>query len=819
MSPDIPDWESIDPTGEALSEPVGAALDSAHSVAGCVVVLVASDIDRQWGANTSLLIAREWASKGRSVLLADASLDDPVLHEIVDGGGSEGLSDVMLYGASVKQVARPVEGGILLCTAGTPVGDTEEVLAHPKWDMVIQGFQEAGALLLLHLSAGTPGAGTLLDRASRVILISESDGDTAAIVGAASDRLLTVVGPAVAEEVESPSEPATVVEEVESTGEAATVLEEMEPATEAFAVEDDGEEEATSEPELESAPTMEVEPEPAEVLEEEPEPEVEMVSENDGELEPDLESEPSPESESEPTDGELFSMDELPESTGNAAEQVDESGAFSFDSMSGSQYDADDDTQAEASMDEPAAPVEQTPSPGGEAEEEAEPSSEADEATPSVPEEAAPATTEAVEDSGMVEGVTRSSLEMDEEAVAAAAEEAHLDMDGFETGAGFDLEDAPQDDDGGVAEEPAWGGEAEDEEAASDDFGFGGGGLEVEASPFAEEDAPVDEHEGEGVDVGEEAAGLAGAAGDEAFGDRGPPPAEPDALDAGDDGQPADTDGGSIAVDPAAEAMGGGPETASAEDEAPDVEIEFDDAPPAKMSGLEELERRRKRGARVRQLLVAAATALVVGGGGVGIAYFGFVNIPGITPPDRVRSGVPAPVELPGPTPVTPVISHVLAVDAWRSLETALSTVDALRERLPEYLFFITVTEVDGGDQYVLLAGPAFSAVEANALKEPLAEVLDRLDPATWTVQEARYSFFFGEYSDAADAAGRVQSLNATAIPAHALEVSYPDETTAMRVYGGAFVDEFQAAAMGRLLRSNDLDDVRLTERRGRLPE
>jgi hypothetical protein len=308
---------------------------------------------------------------------------------------------------------------------------------------------------------------------------------------------------------------------------------------------------------------------------------------------------------------------------------------------------------------------------------------------------------------------------------------------------------------------------------------------------------------------------------DAAFGDREPSFPDYGASESGDEPTtPAGgaVDDGSIAVDAAAEAMGVGTGLSDKET-APETSLDLEDSGPGKMSGLEELERRRQRGARIRQLVVGGVTALIVGGGGVGSAYFGLINIPGITPPERVRSAVPTPIELPGPTPVTPVITHVLAVDAWRTLETALNTADALRDRLPDLLFFVTLIEVDGSDQYALHAGPALSAVEADQIKEPLAEVLDRLDPATWMVQEAQYSFFFGEYSDPADAAGRVQSLAVLAIPAHTLQVEYPDGTTGLRVYGGAFVDEFQAVVMGRLLRTNDLSDVRLTQRRGRLPE
>ena len=804
MSPDIPAWQPIDTTDGILPGPLDVALDAADSVAGCVVFLVTPEIDRKWGANASLLLARGWAAKGRSVLLADASFEDPILHQVVDGVGEEGLSDIMLYGASVKRVARPVEGGILVVPAGTPVGNAEEVLAHPKWDTVVRGFEEAGAVLLLHLSAATTGAGALLDRAARIVVASSAAGDAESLLGSASNRVLAVVGPEVAEESAAvPEVPPMVDPEVEPT----------------------------PEPESEWAHTAEPEPELAGMTEAEPESdaEVEMVSDMNDPQEPELEAEPDAVpagvAEEDTSEGGLFSMGELPESTGSAADQVADSGAFSFDDMSGSQYDTHGDAGAEPPISSAEAGVESEPALEAESleveslevdsleVESLQVESPATDEAPAAAEAPSGADEGTPEEEGMIEGVTRSAVEMDEAAVAAAAGEAQLDMVGFETGAGFDLEDAPEDGDGGGGEASLGGASDAEEDDSDDAFGFGAGGLEVEASPFAEDEEIEDD------EAGDEAAasGLGGVAGDVAFGDRGGSDGEP-VPDFGAD-TPSVVGGDAIAVDAADEAMGIGAGVAPSDDTAPEIAVEFDDGPPAKMSGLEELERRRKRGARVRQLLVAAATAIIVGGGGVGVAYLGFVNIPGITPADRVRSAVPGPIELPGPTPMTPVISHVLVVDTWRNMETALSTVEALRERLPEFLFFVSIAEMGGGDQYALLVGPAFSAVEADALKEPLSEVLDRLDPATWTVQEARYSFFFGEYANAADAAGRVQALSALSIPAHVLEVAYPDETTAMRVYGGAFVDEFQAAAMGRLLRANDLDDVRLIERRGRLPK
>jgi hypothetical protein len=249
---------------------------------------------------------------------------------------------------------------------------------------------------------------------------------------------------------------------------------------------------------------------------------------------------------------------------------------------------------------------------------------------------------------------------------------------------------------------------------------------------------------------------------------------------------------------------------------------EVDVSPPVRRrryKGLARLERRRKRNVFVRQALTGLFTLLIVGGGGFAAAYYGYINIPGITPADRVRSYVPPPVILPGPTPRSPVMSHALLVDSWFAMETPLTTADALRSRLPNLLFFVTPVEVDGTRQFALFVGPAYSAVEANALKDPLAVVMDRLDPNDWTVRDTPYAFYFGEYETAVNAQGRIQALAAASIPAYALQVDYPDGTTGVRVYGGAFSDEFQAVEMGRMVNDADIGGMVLTFRRGNLPE
>ena len=242
--------------------------------------------------------------------------------------------------------------------------------------------------------------------------------------------------------------------------------------------------------------------------------------------------------------------------------------------------------------------------------------------------------------------------------------------------------------------------------------------------------------------------------------------------------------------------------------------------PEPRHRGLEALARRQRRRARSRWLIRIASVVLIFGGVGLAMAYLGVVQIPGITLPGRPGFTSLTPVALPGPEPETPVMSHVVLVDTWREIQTPLAMADALQERMPDLLGFVTALLIDGDRHFALMVGPAYNAGEANDLKVPLAAAFDLLnpDPESWIVREAPYSFLLGEYETLGEASDRVQELADLAVPAFVLEVTYSGEGRALRVYGGAFSDESQARGMGRLLRENGLGRVPLTERRGRLP-
>jgi len=360
------------------------------------------------------------------------------------------------------------------------------------------------------------------------------------------------------------------------------------------------------------------------------------------------------------------------------------------------------------------------------------------------------------------------ALDVDEDAVEAAAQTS-LHMEGFETGAGFDLDDVP-DDVGQHVEVEA----IEIESTVIED---------VEDPERAETEWPDPSDASDEVSEGRQTS----------FEE-----ADPDSVDAAVSKSP------DAPVSKPADA--GAPRPASAK---VSQKVKYVDHGAAG----------RKKSSSAKGLGAAVSMILLLGAGGLALAFFGVVEIPGITPPDRIRFTVPAPITPPGPQPESPVMSHVLYVDAWREDQTPQAWADALQERMPDLLGLVTPLLIGGDTRYALLVGPAYSASEATRLRSPLAEALALLnpDPDGWAVQEAPYSFYFGEYQSLDEANGRVQELAGLSVPAFVFQVTYPGGGGALRVYAGAFSDAVQAEGMGRILNENSMGEVPLTERRGRL--
>jgi hypothetical protein len=160
----LPQWQSLE---AGVSVPNGAG-------PGRIVAVVASEgaVEAGWAGDAALELARSWSGSGEKVIVVDGALHYPTLHACADTENFEGLSDAALFGLSVGRVAKPIDGGFFLITAGTAVADANAVASSPRWDTLLGGFLEAGVKLLLFVRDGDSGCAAFLGSASDIIVLS-----------------------------------------------------------------------------------------------------------------------------------------------------------------------------------------------------------------------------------------------------------------------------------------------------------------------------------------------------------------------------------------------------------------------------------------------------------------------------------------------------------------------------------------------------------------------------------------------------------------------------------------------------------------------
>ena len=173
--PALPPPVFFDPSFERV--PQAAGYDPAH--AGPVLLIFGHGADRAWVADAAVALATGWTQAGRRTVLADLSLDDPVLHERIGMANLDGVVDVFLYGASLARSARPVPGrGFYLIPTGTYTPEPEQIFRHPRWEKIVAGFREAQATLLLFAPHDAPGLAAVSAHAPQAIVLGER-GDPA----------------------------------------------------------------------------------------------------------------------------------------------------------------------------------------------------------------------------------------------------------------------------------------------------------------------------------------------------------------------------------------------------------------------------------------------------------------------------------------------------------------------------------------------------------------------------------------------------------------------------------------------------------------
>lgn len=138
-----------------------------------ILLLVAAEADDA-AARTAIALAELRATRGLATVLADADLDAPRLHRLLEVENLEGLVDVFLFGASLARVTvRPEGRSFELAPAGAYAPDPAEVLQSPRWARIAEELPSADALLLVFVPAAAAGSRALSGRVGQALIIGD----------------------------------------------------------------------------------------------------------------------------------------------------------------------------------------------------------------------------------------------------------------------------------------------------------------------------------------------------------------------------------------------------------------------------------------------------------------------------------------------------------------------------------------------------------------------------------------------------------------------------------------------------------------------
>jgi hypothetical protein len=179
-----PDAAAFDPE-EGAAFPALDAVVSGPGPALPAVLLVGATPD-PWVARSAAAVARAFVHTGRRIVLIDAGVRAPSLHELLGIPNDEGLADHFAFGTSLDRLARPVEDGSWSLVPAGPATGTAVPGGAAEWQRLIGDAAAQHATLLCFAPHDTPGLAELAERIGAVIGLAPDAGDR--------ERLERVVG-------------------------------------------------------------------------------------------------------------------------------------------------------------------------------------------------------------------------------------------------------------------------------------------------------------------------------------------------------------------------------------------------------------------------------------------------------------------------------------------------------------------------------------------------------------------------------------------------------------------------------------------------
>jgi cellulose synthase (UDP-forming) len=213
---------AVEPTPVDAAPPAeGAGLDAVRVLLGgpgsawpaLLVVASARARAEGWGPEGAIAVAAEAAAGGRPVVLADLDYAAPSLHDLLGLPNWEGAADVVLFGASVRRAAVPVEElGFAFLPAGDAL-DPEEVVTHPHWAVVAAEMGRIGGLLLLYAPDDGAGVAELAAGVGHALALADPlEGEAIRAAFGPRCELAAVIAPAEADVAPAEAVAAPVLE-------------------------------------------------------------------------------------------------------------------------------------------------------------------------------------------------------------------------------------------------------------------------------------------------------------------------------------------------------------------------------------------------------------------------------------------------------------------------------------------------------------------------------------------------------------------------------------------------------------------------------
>ena len=150
----------------------GRRLSSLVDTLSAVVVIGA---DGSAAAQVALGLARAQAER-RRVVIGDLVGELVELESMIPSHDHHGLSDSFNYGISLNRIGYAVEpgGNLYIMPSGSEPVATELIIGNPRWQRLVAGFREVGALLVLIAQPSAPALERLIPVTDGALLVGDT---------------------------------------------------------------------------------------------------------------------------------------------------------------------------------------------------------------------------------------------------------------------------------------------------------------------------------------------------------------------------------------------------------------------------------------------------------------------------------------------------------------------------------------------------------------------------------------------------------------------------------------------------------------------